>query len=70
MRPLKLSIMASTGLSLALLSSVAYAQTSSDEIVTTGTRQAYQGDFDPLEVPQSDTTLDSCLLYTSPSPRD
>jgi len=64
MRPLKLSYLATTGLSLALLSTAAHAQTQSDsdDIVVTGTRQAYQGDFAPLEVPQSNTTLDRELL--------
>jgi len=61
MRLLKLSFMASTGLCLSLLSSPAYAQTS-DEIVVTGLRQAYQGNFTPLEVPQAELTIDNKIL--------
>jgi len=64
MRPLKLSFMASTGLCLSLLSMPAYAQTS-DEIVVTGLRQAYKGNFTPLEVPQSELVIDSKILAIS-----
>ena len=61
MRPLKLSYLATTGLCLSLLSTPAYAQTT-DEIVATGLRQAYQGDFAPLEVPQAELDLDPQIL--------
>lgn len=61
MRPFKLTILASTGLSIALLSSVASAQTS-DEVIATGIRQAYQGDFTALEVPQINQAITSELL--------
>ena len=64
MRSLKLSCMATTGLCLIAISAPAYAQVD-DEIVTTGVRQAYQGDFAPLEIPQSNQTLDSELLSIS-----
>ncbi|RKQ68854.1 iron complex outermembrane receptor protein [Litorimonas taeanensis] len=40
----------------------AYAQTSEDEIVTTGIRQAYQGEFETLEVPQINQAITSELL--------
>jgi len=64
MRPFKLSCLATTGLSLALLSTAAQAQSQSNdqEIVTTGIRQAYLGNFEPLEIPQSNQILDSELL--------
>ena len=61
MRPLKLSYLATTGLCLSLLSTPAYAQTT-DEIVATGLRQAYQGDFAALEVPQAELDLDAQIL--------
>jgi len=65
MRPFKYSCMATTAISLALLSTTAHAQTQSntDEIVTTGVRQAYQGNFTPLEIPQSNQTIDNETLY-------
>jgi len=64
MRPFKYSCMATTAISLALLSTIAHAQTQSntDEIVTTGVRQAYQGNFTPLEIPQSNQTIDNETL--------
>lgn len=63
MRPFKLSFLATTSLSLILLSTPAHAQTSSeDEIVTTATRQAYLGDFDTLEIPASDQLIDFNLF--------
>jgi len=59
MRPFKFSCWATTGLSLALLSTTAQAQTPiPDEIVTTATRQAYLGDFNTLEIPASDQLID------------
>ena len=80
MRPLKSTSLLFAGLGLLAVSHPAYAQDTDDEIITTGARQAYFGDFDPLEVPASDQLIDSvilentgvqtCLLYTSPSPRD
>jgi len=60
-RSLKFLSLTSTAICISVISTPAIAQIE-DEIVTTGTRQAYQGDFDPLEVPQADTTLDSQLL--------
>jgi len=63
MRPFKLSFLATTSLSLILLSTPAHAQTSSeDEIVTTATRQAYLGNFDTLEIPASDQLIDFNLF--------
>ena len=63
MRPLKLSSLLFAGLGLVAVSHSAYAQNNNDdEVVTTGLRQAYQGDFAPLEIPQSNLTLDSELL--------
>lgn len=63
MRPFKLSFLATTSLSLILLSTPSHAQTSSeDEIVTTATRQAYLGDFDTLEIPASDQLIDFNLF--------
>lgn len=62
MRPLTLSIMASTGLGLVLLSPAAHAQTTADEIVTTGIKQAYQGNFNTLEIPQINQSINAELL--------
>ena len=62
MRPLKLSSLLFAGLGLLAVSHPAYAQDNDTEIVTTGVRQAYQGDFEALEIPQSNQTLDSELL--------
>jgi len=64
MHSLKLSYLASTAICLSALSNPAFAQVD-DEIVTTGTRQAYQGNFAPLEVPQADQTIDSETLAIS-----
>ena len=61
MRSLKLSCLASTTLCVAALSTPAFAQVD-DEIVVTGDRQAYFGDFNPLEVPNADQVIDSELL--------
>lgn len=61
MRSLTLLCLASTSLCLLATSTPAYAQID-DEIVATGLRQAYQGDFAPLEVPQVDQRIDSELL--------
>lgn len=33
-----------------------------EAVVVTGVRQAYRGNFDPLEIPQSDQTIDAQLL--------
>ena len=33
-----------------------------DEVVVTGTRRAYQGDFDPLEIPQAELLIDAEVL--------
>ncbi|MCI5045127.1 MAG: TonB-dependent siderophore receptor [Aquisalinus sp.] len=35
---------------------------SDDTVVVIGTRQAYRGDFDPLEIPQADQLIDAELL--------
>jgi iron complex outermembrane receptor protein len=61
MRSLKLSCLASTTLCVAALSTPAFAQVD-DEIVVTGDRQAYFGDFNPLEVPNADQVIDQELL--------
>ena len=61
MRSRKLLCLASTAICLAALSSPASAQ-DEDEIVVTGLRQAYKGNFKPLEVPQAEITLDSKVL--------
>lgn len=58
MRPLNLSSLLFAGLGLLAVSHPAYAQTQNDEIVTTGVRQAYQGNFAPLEIPQADQIID------------
>ena len=64
MRSIKLSYLASTAICLTALSNPTYAQVD-DEIVTTGTRQAYQGNFIPLEAPQANQTIDSETLEIS-----
>lgn len=64
MRSLKLLCLASTAIGLAAISSPAYSQEDT-EIITTGVRQAYQGDFAPLEIPQADQTIDSEALATA-----
>jgi len=62
-RPLKLTSLLSAGLGLVAVSHPAYAQNNNDdEIVVTGLRQAYQGDFAPLETPQSNQVIDEDLL--------
>jgi len=61
-RPFKLTSLLFAGLGLLAVSHPAYAQDNSDEIVTTGIRQAYQGNFDTLEVPQINQAIDSELL--------
>jgi iron complex outermembrane receptor protein len=61
MRSRKLLCLASTAICFAALSSPASAQ-DEDEIVVTGLRQAYKGNFKPLEVPQAEITLDSKVL--------
>ena len=62
MRPLKSSSLLFAGLGLLAVSHPAYAQTNDDEIVTTGIRQAYQGEFETLEVPQINQAISSELL--------
>ena len=62
MRPIKQTFLLSAGLSLVIASTPAFAQTPDDEIVVTGLRQAYQGDFDPLEIPQINQAIDEELL--------
>jgi len=62
-RPLKLTSLLFAGLGLMAVSHPAYAQNNTDdEIVVTGLRQAYQGDFVPLETPQSNQLIDEDLL--------
>ncbi|MBC6412718.1 MAG: TonB-dependent receptor plug domain-containing protein, partial [Hyphomonadaceae bacterium] len=58
----KTAYLLSTSLVFALSAGLSHAQITDDEVVTTGLRQAYQGDFDPLEVPQADLTIDSEAL--------
>lgn len=62
MRPTKQTFLLSAGLSLAIASTPAFAQNADDEIVVTGLRQAYQGDFKPLEIPQINQSIDEDLL--------
>lgn len=64
MRSYKFLSLASTALCAVAISSSAHAQNTQDEdvIVTTGLRQAYQGDFEYLEVPQADQSIDSEIL--------
>jgi iron complex outermembrane receptor protein len=61
-RPIKTTCLLSAGLCLAFLSAPAFAQTLDDEVIVTGLRQAYLGDFNPLEVPNADQVIDSELL--------
>ena len=61
-RPLKSTSLLFAGLGLLAVSHPAYAQDTDDEIITTSARQAYFGDFDPLEVPASDQLIDSVIL--------
>ena len=51
-----------SGLALALASSPAFAQDLEDEIIATGLRQAYQGDFTILEIPGAELDLDQQIL--------
>ena len=63
MRPLKLSSLLIAGLGLVAVSHPAYAQNNNDdELIVTGLRQAYQGDFAPLETPQANQLIDEDLL--------
>ena len=63
MRPLKLTSLLFAGLGLVAVSHPAYAQNNNDdEVVATGLRQAYQGDFAPLETPQTNQLIDEDLL--------
>jgi len=61
-RPLKLTSLLFAGLGLVAVSHPAYAQDNDEEIVTTGIRQAYQGNFDTLEIPQINQGIDAELL--------
>ncbi|ADM10782.1 putative TonB-dependent receptor for ferrichrome transport [Parvularcula bermudensis HTCC2503] len=47
---------------VALLAPVSAQEADEDTITVVGIRQAYQGDFDPLEVPQAELTLDAEVL--------
>jgi len=51
-----------SGLCLAAASTPGFAQDSDDEVVVTGVRQAYQGNFEPLEIPQAELDLDAQIL--------
>ena len=62
MRANKTFYLLSTSLFLALSSELSYAQNSSDEIVVTGLRQAYQGEFTRLEIPQAELDITQQLL--------
>ncbi|MEM7728587.1 MAG: TonB-dependent siderophore receptor [Pseudomonadota bacterium] len=67
MRPIHYSALLLAGTSLLAFPYAASAQDgfgdmSIDEIVTTGIRQAYQGDFTALEIPQANQTIDNDLL--------
>ena len=57
----KLFLMTSA-VSLALASAPAFAQDVDDEIIATGLRQAYQGDFTELEIPGAELDLDQQIL--------
>jgi len=61
-RPLKTSSLLVAGLGLMAVSHPAYAQNTDDEIIATSVRQAYQGDFAPLEIPAANQTIDGELL--------
>ena len=62
MRAYKTFYLLSTSLFLALSSELSYAQNSSDEIVVTGLRQAYQGEFTRLEIPQAELDITQQIL--------
>lgn len=62
MRPIKSTFLLSAALPIVFVSTPAFAQTTDDEIVVTGLRQAYQGDFAPLETPAANSTIDADLL--------
>ncbi len=62
MRPFNKTSLLLAGFGLLAVSHPAYAQDAEDEVITTGLRQAYQGDFAPLEIPQANQTLDNELL--------
>ena len=62
MRANKTFYLLSTSLFLALSSELSYAQNSSDEIVVTGLRQAYQGEFTRLEIPQAELDITQQIL--------
>ena len=51
-----------SAVSLALASAPAFAQDVDDEIIATGLRQAYQGDFTELETPQVNQDISSVIL--------
>ncbi|MGB6231272.1 MAG: TonB-dependent siderophore receptor [Litorimonas sp.] len=63
MRPFNKSSLLLAGLGVIATTHPAYAQgAETDEIVVTGLRQAYQGDFAPLEIPQINQEIDEELL--------
>ncbi len=62
MRSLKLAGLASTALCVVALSTSANAQIDDEVVIATDTRQAYLGNFNPLEVPNADQVIDSELL--------
>ena len=62
MRPVKPALLLCAALPLASLGVPAFAQDPDDEIVVTGLRQAYLGDFAPLETPQIDQRIGLDLL--------
>ena len=51
-----------SAVSLALASAPAFAQDVDDEVIATGLRQAYQGDFAILEIPGAELDLDQQIL--------
>ena len=62
MRPTKTASLLSAALPVVFAAVPASGQTSDDEVITTGLRQAYQGDFAPLETPAANTTIEEDLL--------
>ena len=66
MRPFKKLCLITTGLSLAVFAQPAFAQTTFNDvdeiIVTAPLRQAYQGDFTQLEIPQAELEINAQVL--------
>ncbi len=69
MKPLKYSVSACALAFSMLLATPSFAQSDNDEsaddsntIIVSGVRPAYRGNFDDLEIPQSDQTLDKEIL--------